>query len=163
MGAERILISRLGNTNINIRRYMSYITSSVRSPVTNSFNRAPYSGSNSASYSGSNSGSYYGHGSASYDGRGRAAYGASASYDGHGSASYDGNVSAYETRLSKHNKARKQKALDEVNPTNPAFWNPTVSPMDSREAWIEMEWQAWRNAQVNASGSYEGDGFFEVR
>jgi hypothetical protein len=56
---------------------------------------------------------------------------------------------------------RKQREIDAANPTHPSHWNKEVSPMDSAEAWIQMEWQAWRNAQINVSGSYVGDGFFD--
>ena len=57
--------------------------------------------------------------------------------------------------------AANRKYHQERNTTRPP-WHPApeLSPMESRDVWLEMKWEAWRNTQIKASGSYS-DGHFE--
>jgi len=55
--------------------------------------------------------------------------------------------------------AKNQSRINEIalarqNPTSPFHWNMDKSPMDDRDVWVTMQWNAWRNAQVKVSGSY---------
>jgi len=131
-----------------IRNYM--ITSSVNQLVTNSLQPNGFvSGSGSF---GSGSGSF---GSGSF---GSGSYGSGSFGSGSfGSGSFgSGSGTPHQQWVAANRKYHQER-----NTTRPP-WHPApeLSPMESRDVWLEMKWEAWRNTQIKASGSYS-DGHFE--
>ena len=152
---------------------MTYITPSVKLPVTNSFQTASYGQYGASGSYGSNDSRSYGQYDTNYsrgqydtnDSRGQ--YGASGSrgqYGTNDSRSYGSNDSRSYGASGSRNPVQTQAQKDEEhrkvvedgvnNPVSWYHWNKEVPLMDSKAAWQDSQYQAWKNAQVQKSGSY---------
>jgi hypothetical protein len=64
-----------------------------------------------------------------------------------------------QTAVQRDEEHRKAVEDGLNNPVSWYHWNKEVPLMDSKAAWQDDQYQAWRNAQVQKSGSYR-DGRF---
>ena len=81
------------------------------------------------------------------------------SNDSRASGSSASGSHAPQTAEQKAEQHRKEVVDGINNPVSWYHWNKEVSPMDSKAAWQDSQYQAWRNSQTNNSGSYR-DGRF---
>ena len=143
---------------------MTNITSPVNFPVTKNYRSSSFSASGSyasGSYaSGSRSSGSYASGSRASGSRANGQY----SNDPYSNDPRSNGPSASgshtpQTAEQKADQHRKEVIDGINNPVSWYHWNREVSPMDSKTAWQDSQYQAWRNSQTNSSGSYR-DGRF---
>ena len=134
---------------------MTYITPSVKLPVTNSFQTASYGQYGASGSYGSNDSRSYGQYGASGS-RGQYGTNDSRSYGSNDSRSYgaSGSRNPVQTQAQKDEEHRKVVEDGVNNPVSWYHWNKEVPLMDSKAAWQDSQYQAWKNAQVQKSGSY---------